>query len=188
MSNPQEPYLDAAIRRIVRYGVRRTTMHDIAAEAGVSRQTLYSVFENKEAVLRAAVRLIADRSLAAIERGCVAPRPIGEQLDILFEQLALAPFRLVHAAPDALDIVEGLTAACADEVQEAGVRYRDAIAAVLAPHATALNSAGLDTASLADFVQTSLFGLKKLARDETHLRSLWATLKTLVLQILRQPA
>ena len=39
-----------------RYGVKRTSMVDLAQEAGVSRQTLYNVFRNKDDVLRALIR------------------------------------------------------------------------------------------------------------------------------------
>ena len=36
-----DPYLDAATRCFVRYGVRRTSVQDVADELGVNRTTLY---------------------------------------------------------------------------------------------------------------------------------------------------
>lgn len=185
MSISQEALIEAAIRVILRYGIRRTTMHDIATEAGVSRQTLYTVFENKEAVLRGTVRLLADGALERIERGCATSATLDQQLDIVFEELALAPFRLVHSAPEANDIVEGMTAACADEVREASARYRAAIERVLAPHATAIGGGAMSLDALADFIQTSLHAFKKTARDEQHLHALLGTLKHLVLMMVR---
>jgi AcrR family transcriptional regulator len=185
MSISKEMLVEAAIRVILRYGVRRTTMHDIATEAGVSRQTLYAVFANKEAVLRGAVRLVADGALERIERGCAEATSLDTQLDIVFEELALAPFRLVHSAPEANDIVDGLTAACADEVREASARYRLAIERVLAPYMRRLEGGEVTPEALSDFVQSSLHAFKKLARDEPHLRELLATLKHLLLTRLR---
>jgi AcrR family transcriptional regulator len=40
--------LEAARRRFVRFGPRKTTMDEVAREAGCSRTTLYSHFRNKE--------------------------------------------------------------------------------------------------------------------------------------------
>jgi len=57
----------AALTRFARYGFRRTSMEDIAAEAGVSRAALYLQFRNKEEIL-AAVRTAAfDRFASALE-------------------------------------------------------------------------------------------------------------------------
>jgi AcrR family transcriptional regulator len=36
-----DPYLDAAARCLARHGVRRTSVHDVARELGVSRATVY---------------------------------------------------------------------------------------------------------------------------------------------------
>lgn len=48
--------VDAALRRIARQGTRKTTVDDLAREAGVSRATLYRTFPGgKEAVLSAVV-------------------------------------------------------------------------------------------------------------------------------------
>jgi AcrR family transcriptional regulator len=45
--------LDAARAAILDFGVRRTTLSDIAARAGVSRMTVYSRFGDLDAVVRA---------------------------------------------------------------------------------------------------------------------------------------
>ncbi len=185
MSIGQEPLVEAAIRVIQRYGIRRTTMHDVAAEAGVSRQTLYTVFSNKEALLRGTVRLIADRSIEAIERDCAADTPLHEQLDVVFRELALRPFQLVHNSPEASDIVEGLTAACAEEVRDAATRSRAVLARLFTPYAAAFADADTSVDAFADFLQTALSGLKKLARDEAHLRESLAMLKRMVLLLVR---
>ncbi len=185
MSIGQETLIEAAIRVIQRYGIRRTTMHDVATEAGVSRQTLYTVFSNKEALLRGTVRLIADRSLEAIERDCSASMPLSAQLDVIFRELAVRPYQLVHSSPETNDIVEGLTDACAEEVRDAGVRSRAVLERLLAPYLTQLHAADMSAEQLADFLHTTLSGIKKLARDEAHLHASLETLKRMVLLLLR---
>ena len=47
--------LNAARSVVARFGYRKTTLEDIAAEAGVSRATLYYYFPNKEEVFRALI-------------------------------------------------------------------------------------------------------------------------------------
>jgi AcrR family transcriptional regulator len=49
----QEQILDAAARVIVRLGYDKTTMQDIAGEAGVSRRTVYLYFKGKEELFEA---------------------------------------------------------------------------------------------------------------------------------------
>ncbi len=184
MSTSQESLVEAAIRVIQRYGIRRSTMHDVAAEAGVSRQTLYTVFSNKEALLRGAVRLIADRSLEAIARDCDPTMPLSAQLDVMFRELAVRPYQLVHSSPEANDIVEGLTQACAEEVRDAGLRARAVLAQLLASYAAPLKAADSSPEQFADFLHTTLSGLKKTARDEAHLHASLETLKRMVLLLL----
>jgi TetR/AcrR family transcriptional regulator len=45
--------LDAAYRCFARHGARRTTMDDIAAEAGLSRPAVYQYVRNKDDVFDA---------------------------------------------------------------------------------------------------------------------------------------
>jgi AcrR family transcriptional regulator len=53
--------LDAALRCVARWGVAKTTLDDVAREAGVSRATLYREFRGGKATLLVALR---DRELA----------------------------------------------------------------------------------------------------------------------------
>ena len=59
---------DAAGRCVERYGVRKTTMGDVAAEAGVAKATLYNHFRTKDDVLGALV----DTRVAALGERCAA--------------------------------------------------------------------------------------------------------------------
>lgn len=128
---------------------------------------------------------MADRSLVAIERDCDPSMPLSSQLDVVFRELAVRPYQLVHSSPEAQDIVEGLTAACAEEVRDAGLRSRAALTQLFAPYVTQLGDADMSVEQFADFLHTTLSGLKKLARDEVHLYASLETLKRMVLLLLR---
>lgn len=59
--------VDAALTCYARVGVTRTTVDDVAAEAGVSRATLYRTFDGREGLQLAVVRREALAFLAAVD-------------------------------------------------------------------------------------------------------------------------
>ena len=64
----REKIVDAAIRCFQRYGPQRTSMNDIADEAGISRRTLYRQFDDRPAL----VAEILDRRLSELHASVVA--------------------------------------------------------------------------------------------------------------------
>ncbi|HWH29458.1 MAG TPA: TetR/AcrR family transcriptional regulator [Mycobacteriales bacterium] len=60
MSRTRRAVLDAAAHCVERYGVRRTTMGDIALKAAVAKGTLYNHFRTKDDVLTALVQAAVD--------------------------------------------------------------------------------------------------------------------------------
>jgi AcrR family transcriptional regulator len=59
--------LDAAERCMARYGLRRVSMGDVAAEARVSRGSVYRYFADRDALVEAVLERTADRFVAASE-------------------------------------------------------------------------------------------------------------------------
>jgi len=90
MSDRADEIVDAAYVCFTRHGARRTTMNDLAEQAGISRPALYQYFRSKEDVFRALVeRLLAD-ALKASEGAAAAGVDPGERLaGILLAKLAL---------------------------------------------------------------------------------------------------
>src|SRR5260221_13767781 len=65
---------DAALVCIGRFGLAKTTVDDIAREAGCSRATLYRYFDGKPAIVRAALLSERDRVVdAVVSAGRAAP-------------------------------------------------------------------------------------------------------------------
>jgi AcrR family transcriptional regulator len=71
-SSPRVRFVDGALRCLARQGILKTTVDDIAKEAGLSRATLYRTFpKGKEAVFAAAAEVEVARlfSALAVEMG-----------------------------------------------------------------------------------------------------------------------
>ena len=54
-TSTREKIIDAALICLDRWGLEKTSLHDIAREAGVTRPTVYSYFANREEVIQAAM-------------------------------------------------------------------------------------------------------------------------------------
>ncbi|MFC9467410.1 TetR/AcrR family transcriptional regulator [Streptomyces coelicoflavus] len=80
MPAARESLLDAAYTALARRPWYAVRMVDVAAAAGVSRQTLYNEFGSKEGLARALVRREADGYLAGVERALSGPSDPCERL------------------------------------------------------------------------------------------------------------
>jgi AcrR family transcriptional regulator len=60
--------LDAALPVFARYGFHKTTMVDIARAAGISRASLYLVFNSKEELFRAGSARAHEQTMSYVER------------------------------------------------------------------------------------------------------------------------
>jgi AcrR family transcriptional regulator len=94
----------AAVRCVLRFGVSKTGLADIAAEAGCSRQTVYNHFPNAEAVISAALTeasgAFADRMIAHVRPYRSAAERIVETMMFCLERLPHEPFLRLVADPE----------------------------------------------------------------------------------------
>ncbi|MFE9093783.1 TetR/AcrR family transcriptional regulator [Streptomyces sp. NPDC007264] len=90
MPAARESLLDAACTALARRPWSTVRMVDVAAAAGVSRQTLYNEFGSKEGLARALVRREADGYLAGVERALAARAEVRERLAAVAEWTAAA--------------------------------------------------------------------------------------------------
>ncbi|MFS4097325.1 TetR/AcrR family transcriptional regulator [Streptomyces sp. AF1A] len=90
MPAARESLLDAAYRALARRPWSAVRMVDVAAAAGVSRQTLYNEFGSKDGLARALVRREADAYLAGVERALGGSGEVRERLTAAAEWTAAA--------------------------------------------------------------------------------------------------
>ncbi len=80
-----EQIAEAALRLFARYGYKRTSMDDIAREAGVARATLYLHFKGKDDVFRAMLAGLGAQVETRCREALVMPGPFAQRLAALME-------------------------------------------------------------------------------------------------------
>jgi AcrR family transcriptional regulator len=77
----EERVVDAALRCIARWGVAKTTLDDVAREAGCSRATVYRLFPGgKDAVLETVVEVELERLFSALDERLAAAADLEDLL------------------------------------------------------------------------------------------------------------
>jgi AcrR family transcriptional regulator len=72
--------LQAAKKRLSQYGVKKTTLHEIAEDAGIAVGTLYLYFKNKNEILVATANAYAQQHVKDTEKILRSPIPAPEKL------------------------------------------------------------------------------------------------------------
>ena len=91
----KQAILDCARELYIEYGLRRTTMEDVAKRAGIGRATLYRRFSDKEQLFQAVIMRDSQRDLAQIQATISRQKTF---LDGLIEAFVLA-VGLLHNNP-----------------------------------------------------------------------------------------
>ncbi|MDF1629981.1 MAG: helix-turn-helix domain containing protein [Alcanivoracaceae bacterium] len=87
--------LDSALSLFIEFGLRRTTMEDVALQAGIGRATLYRRFGDKDQLVQAVILRECQQQLAMIEQCLEGQR---SAVDLLIEAFVLAVTR-AHVHP-----------------------------------------------------------------------------------------
>ena len=179
----EEKIIEAAIECFVRFGVRKSSMNDIASKAGVSRQTVYDLFDGKDALIRASIRSTTERNLAQVRARLAQCETLMARLDVYFEETVVKSFLLLQTAGEPEDLISGHNEAGKAEIDLSHRRHEALVAEFLAPHAQALEAAGETTESLAHYVVAVIMGFKYQATDLNDLKALLNVLKSTIAAI-----
>ena len=97
--------LRAAWKIMCRYGFAKTTVNEIASEAGIGKGTVYLYFDSKEDILIALVSETNSRILDNMERIASSGLPAGEKLQKMLLSRALEIYDVVHANQHGEEII-----------------------------------------------------------------------------------
>lgn len=124
-----DPILTAAYTCFTRHGVRRTTMDDIAREAGMSRPAVYQYVRNKEDVFRRLTRRLLAQTLADARAGLESEDELADQLTSALEAKLRLTLRLWQDSPaHAAELLSVDARTSADLISEYEQAMRDLLA------------------------------------------------------------
>lgn len=123
IKDKHEAILTAAFSLFSHYGYRRTSIDDIAQEAGIAKGTVYLYFKSKEEIFRALSQQLLDRVLATAETAAAAPTSVTERLRGVLEAKFGYFFELLHRSAHVRELLDAKNQLCADLFAQTDRRY-----------------------------------------------------------------
>ncbi len=135
----EQAIVEAAAKRFRHYGIGKTTMQEIAQDAGMAVGTLYLYFANKDALVVACAEKFAERHRREAAEVLASKVPA----DMKLRRYILARFRQTEetrtASPHAAEITRAVLRVKPNRIQEDGMMIWEVVVKILAEG----NAAGL---------------------------------------------
>jgi len=168
MEAKERKIVDAAVRLFHRHGYRKVTMMDIAAEAGMSRPSLYASFANKEAIFAALMADHAARHEEEAGERVAGMTRLRDRLEALFEIWILEPFASVIGSENGADLLANSTVYAPGGAAALYARFEAQLREVLEP--AMRGDRGLSPGDLAHILVMATRGLKATTATLAELR------------------
>ena len=161
---------DAALRLFFRHGYRKVTMMDIAAEAGMSRPSLYAAFPNKEAIYSALVAEHTALHAVRAEARLRESQGLRQRLACLFDEWIVEPFASVIDSENSADMLANTAQYAPAATAALYARFESQLREVLEPEMAP--GAPLSARDLAYLLMMATRGLKAASSTLEELRRL----------------
>jgi AcrR family transcriptional regulator len=185
MEPKERKIVDAAVRLFHRHGYRKVTMMDIAAEAGMSRPSLYASFANKEAIFAALMDDHSARQEAEAGEKVAGMTRLRDQLECLFEIWILKPFASVIDSENGADLLSNAANYAPAAAAALYARFEAQLRQVLEP--AMAGDRDLTPGDLAHLLMMATKGLKAATATLAELRRLTGGLITLAVATAERP-
>lgn len=154
----------AAFVRFSRYGFRRTSMEDIASEAGVSRAALYLQFRNKEEIFVSLAQQLQDQALADAATALAADAPLVERVRSAIQAKSLHLIEITLGSPHGSELLDETNRLCGDLIADTERRFTEQLTRVFRRAAQTrdidLQAVQLTATEAAQLLLRSVKGLK----------------------------
>lgn len=181
--------LRSAFVAFARYGLRRTSMADIAEGAGMSRPALYLHYTGKEDIFNALVRAHFAKAEKAVAKVLATDAPAAATLLAVLHAIDGEVVEVMLSSPHADEILSANTPFNQTEVQEAHARIADHIATWITRGVQAgrltLEGLGATAEEVAGTILAAKFGIKALSKDFATYRASQARLAAVFGKALR---
>lgn len=170
---------------ISQYGIRRATMNDVAAAAGVSRQTVYNFFPNREELLSGVVQYHFDSKWQAI---CEATEGVevedrAERIAILLDILVVSSWRSMQAMPHADELELEIDTKLRERLKDIHAGAIRNLCEFFLPYESRLQSRGISATGLAEMVHLATVGLKLSSTSSEQIDTVVGTLKACLVAV-----
>jgi AcrR family transcriptional regulator len=155
--------MDSAMAVVLRYGFQRTTMEDVAKEAGISRPALYLMFRNKTEIYRALAESVMGEALQRAEAALSASGGIEARVFAAVKTGILDPTDFLMATAHGAELIDMKHNMAADAMQDWRAKKATMIADALETSG-ATKAKGLSGGALADILLDGMEGLKLRAK------------------------
>ncbi len=189
MTQKNDHIVDAARAMFMRYGYSKTTMSDIAQEAGVARQTVYNAFPGKDEILREVVRRGGAETHAAIKSAWETSRTVEEKLEDFLRLGPVTWYETIQAAPDAAELIDGMHRSAEEEMERFSELWQSELTTMI--ETTVIDetqgpakSGNLPLADVVEFFYAASINAKYGAKDVAHLKQRLEVLKVSTLALL----
>ena len=160
--------LEAAFKTFVSYGFKRTTMADIADEAGISRPALYLQFKNKGDIFRAGFEMFVEELLETMEAVLAGNDYLPTRVADAVIAGMVTPFKEIAGTPHGAELFDAKQSLAEDLGNDWFARMQELIAGAMNRAVAADEMAlpeGADSATVARLLVNGLEGIK----HRTHL-------------------
>lgn len=155
--------LDAAQALFWRYGVKRTSIDDVAAEAGVAKGTVYLYFDNKETLFFEVAERLYGEVWKGMNAALAADAPFLDRLAALLDAKIGEIKRMLAGTPHAAELMDETRAPFARTALDALTQgFREALDALVAEGAKAgdvvFRKGGVSAATFAEAALAAAYG------------------------------
>lgn len=186
MNESKLKVVGVAVELFARYGVKRTSMAEVAEQAGISRQTLYAQFSSKDKLLAAAMQSIIGQIYIELESEWEKCNSLDGILATYFKHAVYQPFEMLKKTPDLKDLIHGVGEETTKVAQKAEAEKTKLLAKQLEPFGSRLDAVSSDPTSVAHFVVTTTNELKYSVTSRRELDKLLKTLKLAIQAMLEK--
>ncbi len=123
--------VDAATALFSRYGYKRTSIEQLASEAQLAKPTIYSYFDGKDAIFRAAIQSFCDAVLLAAENASRKDGPMEKRVTDMLVAKFTRYFELVQSSPHAAELIGSHGMLGQDIVERTDERFLRLLAATI---------------------------------------------------------
>ncbi|NRB01646.1 MAG: TetR/AcrR family transcriptional regulator [Rhodobacteraceae bacterium] len=184
MTERDEKILRAAKAVFSKYGVAKTTMSDIAAEAGVARQTVYNAFPGKPEILRGTTRLMMDDFRLALLDAWTGAECVADKVDVYFEMGPVNWYQTIASSPEIAELFEGINEHASIEVRRAAETWISLFSEMFEQGNLAPKDTDVSLQDVAEFLYFASLNAKHSVQSADALRARLKTIKSALLNML----